>query len=97
MKREPAETRALSFSRRENMDYNENLCERLYIMLTIAELFIAHILWGNPGMTHVTPDGKRIYFLAGTTLMHVEAPEGITYQGMSEEELNRVLQEHIAR
>lgn len=63
--------------------------------MNVAEIFIAHVLYGNPGMMHVTPDGEKLYFLQNGNLMYVEAPKGTTYNGLGEEELNRVLQDAI--
>lgn len=63
--------------------------------MNVDEIFIAHVLYGNPGMMHVTADGEKIYFLLEGHLMYVEAPKGTSYSGMNEEELNRVLQEAL--
>lgn len=63
--------------------------------MNVAEIFIAHELYGNPGKTHVTPDGEKLYFLLNGQLMFVEAPKGSTYSGLSDEEIQHVLQEAI--
>lgn len=63
--------------------------------MDIAELFIAHILWGRPGATHVTPDGKKIYYILDRKLLCVEAPEDDTYDHKSDGEIARIVLDHI--
>lgn len=63
--------------------------------MNVDEIFIAHTLYGNPGMTHVTPDGGKLYFLLDGNLVYIEAPKGSSYKGMSDEERNRAMQDAI--
>lgn len=60
--------------------------------MNIADMVIAYVLSGNPGMVHIIPDGKKAYFHIFGNLMYIEAPEGTTFKGMSDEAINRIVQ-----
>jgi hypothetical protein len=63
--------------------------------MNVAEIFIAHVLYGNPGMLHVTADGEKLYFLLEGHLMFVDAPKGTSYSNMTDAELNVILQDAL--
>jgi hypothetical protein len=66
--------------------------------LTVDEIVIRHQLIDNPDQLHVTPDNVKIYFLTDDKVLHcIEAPEGSSYENMSEEELNDVLIDHLEK
>ena len=73
------------------MDYNETITPAKGYLMNVAEIFIFHTLLGNPGMMHVTPDNKKLYFLVKGNLMYIEGD----FKDMGEEELNLFLQKAL--
>jgi hypothetical protein len=63
--------------------------------LTIGEIVIRHLLMDSPdNRMHVTPDGQKLYFLVdpGQRLEHVDVPDGLSFNDMSDDDLNRYFQ-----
>ena len=59
------------------------------------EIAIYYILQNNPGMFHVTPDGKNLYLLIeGQGLLQLTNPDGLFHK-MSEHELNEHIKEFL--
>lgn len=63
--------------------------------MNVEEIFIHHKLYGNPGMTHVTTDGKKLYFIHKDHLVYVEAGKHRTFSHMNQQELNDVIEEEL--
>lgn len=66
-------------------------------MQNVAELAIYHILYDLPsGSTHITPDGKKFYFILNRKLVRVEAQPGDDFRSMDEEELTQHASNYLA-
>lgn len=61
--------------------------------MNVEEIMISHALYGSPGKLYVTPDNSKLYFMLNGHLMYLEAET--TFEGMNEDELNRVLQDAV--
>lgn len=61
--------------------------------MDIHELFIAHILWGTPDMVHITPDGKKLYFLLFRNLMCIDAEAGSSFKDKSDDQISQIVRD----
>jgi hypothetical protein len=63
--------------------------------MSIAEMIIYYILFGNAGMAHITPDGKKLYFLLGRKLICLEAEHGTDFNLTNRDHHNRLMEDYI--
>jgi hypothetical protein len=63
--------------------------------MSLAEIVIRHILWGHPGMVHITPDGKKLYTLdQSNTLQMMETDQG-SFHNLTEDDINDLVKDFL--